>query len=684
MANEVEFSFLEPQDLMTKTTYDSNTDNVVEVAQDIEGFSSAADNTFYGKVGGVTGFYTVPAGAQAINDLTDVDTSGISIGQVLQYDGTNFVPFSITDQVGATILDELGDVDTTTTAPTNGDTLVFDGTNFVPQAPTGGGASIISDLTDVDTTGVVTNNVLKYDGTNWVDGSVAYSEVTGTPTLSSVATSGDYSDLTGTPTLATVATSGSYTDLLDPPTIPSNINDLGDVDTTGITNGQVLQYNGTNFVPVTISGGGASALDDLSDVDTTTTAPTNGDALVFDGTNFVPQAVSGGGVTTIEGLDNVDTTGVATNNVLKYDGTNWVDGSVAYAEVTGTPTLSAVATSGDYSDLTGTPTLATVATSGDYNDLNNLPTVPSNIEELNNVDTTGVVTNNVLKYDGTNWVDGSVAYSEVTGTPTLSDVATSGAYSDLTGTPTLATVATSGSYNDLSDVPVLATVATSGDYNDLVNKPSIPTSINELSDVDTSGITLGQVLQFDGTNFVAATVSGGSGASTLDDLTDVDTSTTAPSTGDALVYNGTEWVPQAPASGGSGGGNYEWVEFLFSSGSGGSLNAPDAIQSNTSGVNINIVDGANGIVEFTFNGKSYPPISIMSYGQATGSNEFNMNSIQNYGTRKVSGGGTITAPALFSGSFNEKITLELTMATTGSSAGFGQRAHLYVMFIFGE
>lgn len=45
----------------------------------------------------------------------------------------------------------------------------------------------------------------------------------------------------------------------------------------------------------------------------------------------------------------------------------------AYADLSGTPTLSAVATSGAYADLTGKPSLATVATSGSYNDLINKP-----------------------------------------------------------------------------------------------------------------------------------------------------------------------------------------------------------------------------------------------------------------------------------------------------------------------
>jgi hypothetical protein len=91
-------------------------------------------------------------------------------------------------------------------------------------------------------------------------------------------------------------------------------------------------------------------------------------------------------------------------------------GAVAYADVTGTPTLATVATTGAYSDVTGTPTLSTVATTG--------------------------------------------AYADVTGTPTLATVATTGAYADVTGTPTLATVATSGSYTDLINKPTISTTAT--------------------------------------------------------------------------------------------------------------------------------------------------------------------------------------------------------------------------------
>lgn len=71
------------------------------------------------------------------------------------------------------------------------------------------------------------------------------------------ASSGDYQIL-NKPTLAAVATSGDYNDLINQPTIPVNLNDLDDVETTGVTNGQVLMYNSTTALwePETPAVGG--------------------------------------------------------------------------------------------------------------------------------------------------------------------------------------------------------------------------------------------------------------------------------------------------------------------------------------------------------------------------------------------------------------------------------------------
>lgn len=67
--------------------------------------------------------------------------------------------------------------------------------------------------------------------------------------------------------------------------------------------------------------------------------------------------------------------------------------------------LATVATTGAYSDLSGTPTLATVATSGSYNDLSDKPSIPVNLDDLGDVVITTPANNEVLAYNGTNWVN---------------------------------------------------------------------------------------------------------------------------------------------------------------------------------------------------------------------------------------------------------------------------------------
>lgn len=119
--------------------------------------------------------------------------------------------------------------------------------------------------------------------------------------------------------------------------------------------------------------------------------------------------------------------------------------------------------------------LGATATSNSYNDLDDLPTL------------------------GTAAATNSTAYA----------TAAQGVLADSAVQPEdLATVATTGAYNDLTGKPTLATVATSGSYNDLSNKPTIPTNLDSLTDVVITSATTNQLLKFDGTNWVNATVDG--------------------------------------------------------------------------------------------------------------------------------------------------------------------------------
>ena len=85
--------------------------------------------------------------------------------------------------------------------------------------------------------------------------------------------------------------------------------------------------------------------------------------------------------------------------------------------------------------------LSTVATSGSYADLSNKPTIPSAINDLSDVTITGASSGEVIRYNGSAWVDTQLDYADLSGTPALATVATSGDYNDLSNKPTLGTAA---------------------------------------------------------------------------------------------------------------------------------------------------------------------------------------------------------------------------------------------------
>lgn len=127
--------------------------------------------------------------------------------------------------------------------------------------------------------------------------------------------------------------------------------------------------------------------------------------------------------------------------------------------------------------------LATVATSGSYSDLSDKPTIPTKVGDLTN--DRGYITS-YTESDPTvpTWAKQankpSYAYSEISGTPSLAAVATSGSYNDLTNKPTIPSVAGLASETYVNNAvsgkvnaSALHAVATSGSYNDLTDKPTI-------------------------------------------------------------------------------------------------------------------------------------------------------------------------------------------------------------------
>ena len=163
---------------------------------------------------------------------------------------------------------------------------------------------------------VVFNNAYKFptvDGTNNEylktngSGEVSFSQI-------------DYTELSNTPALSDVALSGDYGDLINVPTnISTFINDAGYITERDDLVGSVFADDSTLLV----DGVSGRLMTSRLSQD----GASSGQALVWDGTAWVPGTVSGNNITVnLDNLGDVDTTGKSTGDFLQWDGVSgrWV------------------------------------------------------------------------------------------------------------------------------------------------------------------------------------------------------------------------------------------------------------------------------------------------------------------------------------------------------------------------
>jgi hypothetical protein len=399
--------------------------------------------------GTTQGGIVVDTGGGGTGATYSISAETVSGGANLRLTGSDSSTDNVKFAAGSNVTISRTDADTITIAAT-GD----------------GGAVQLSELTDVAITGTpTTGQVLKYDGTNWVNGT----------------------DDTG-------GGGGAV-----------NLDELGDVVITGTpTSGQVLKYDGTNWVNGTdnVGGGegGATVLDELTDVVITGT-PTTGQVLKYDGTNWVNDTDSGG-ANTLDELTDVNIIGTPTeNDVLQYDGTDWVNGPVSLI----------------LGDLTNVNVLGTEST-GQFLRYSEISSSWGNqsaaIDELSDVVITSesLVSGQTLIYDGTSWINDTVT----TSLDALSDVVVSD-------------VEISPGVFSLEEGMALV--------YDGVNWVNQFATFDSLSDVDIDPLTLtaGQIIKYNGIIWAPADL-------TLATLPDVNFGTL--NANDILGWDGDEWTNQ--------------------------------------------------------------------------------------------------------------------------------------------
>ena len=501
--------------LMVTATYDADGNGTVDNAE---------------KVNGLTVETAVPAGA-VFTDTVYTDAMADTRANAA---------------IAAASIDALADVDTTTTAPANGQVLGFDGSNWIPINTGTGDGDMLASVYDVNGNGVV-DNAERVNGLTVETAVPAGAVFTDTDTTY---TAGTGLSLTGT-TFALSAAAG----------------DLNDVSTTGAVSGQVLKFNGTTWVPgddndttydktaidamgidaatvnghsvnenvptgavftdttYTVGDGGLTEINFTTAKDTklgyiTVTGAVDLDQMATDVTannakvGYTDAAVDARiGAASVGALADVDTTGATSGQVLKWDGSNWAPSS----------------------DID-----TTVATLGAVGD----------------VDVTGVTDGQVIKWDAGNsqWI----AANDTDTTYTVGD----GGLTEINFTTAKDTKLGYITVTGAVDLDQMATDVTANNakvgYTDAAVDARIgAASVGALADVDTTGATSGQVLKWDGSNWAPAddtdtdtTYTAGTGLlltgttfsldSGISGLADVDT--TGAASGDLLRFNGTNWV----------------------------------------------------------------------------------------------------------------------------------------------
>lgn len=315
------------------------------------------------------------------------------------------------------------------------------------------------------------------------------------------------------------------------------LNELTDVVITGTpTTGQVLKYDGTNWIndtDATGGGGSATTLDELTDVVITGT-PSTGQVLKYDGTNWVNGTDNvgggGGGATVLDELTDVIITGTPTlDQVLKYDGTDWVNGE---------QTVPAV---GDLTDvvITGTPSIGQVLKYDGTNWVNGAEEAAVlNIDSLTDVGINDVLGGDILRYDsGTqNWLNSALALESLDDIfidPLTSAIGDSLIFNGTTwvnGTPAM-------DITDLNDVVLNPGTLATGQLlvYDGTNWVNEFTALDDLNDVAIDGLTVtaDQVLKYNGFGWVNSDLN-------LADLADVSYSVLVPNS--ILLWDGTGWT----------------------------------------------------------------------------------------------------------------------------------------------
>jgi hypothetical protein len=501
-----------------------NTDAVTSVAgrtgavtlstADVSGLSTVAS----------TGAYSDLSGTPTLGTAAALDV-GTSATNVVQLDGTGKLP-------------------------------AVDGSQLI-NLPSG--ASALGDLTDVTITAAATGEVLRYDGAEWVDAQLAYSDLSNTPTLGTASaedvgtSAGNVVQLDGSARLPAV--DGSQ--LINLPSSTSFYTTTVSSTSTAaqITTNRRQHYNViTGGITLTIPSAGGSAAGGLITIRngaSTAISVSSPTTTLIDGTvttsfNVQPKdsrtfvwlstsVLAEVSATRLEQLGDVSITSAATGEVLRYNGSAWVDAQLAYSDLSGAPTnVSSFTNDAGYlTDITA-----------------------ENLGDLANVDLTGLANGDVIIYNSTSgkWEANPPPAPQATTTSVgLIEIAenaeaTAGTAADKALVPSnISSITTAQLDNSAGTM-----LESANNLSDLANAATARTNLGlGTAAVENVGTSAGNVVQLNGSAQLPALdgslltgVTADLSGATLDDISDV-SYPVAPANDQLLQWNSStsKWEP---------------------------------------------------------------------------------------------------------------------------------------------
>lgn len=437
---------------------------------------------------------------------------------------------------------------------TTGQVLKWNGTAWAPAADQGG--SSYSAGTGIAITGAAPNQTINNTGdTNAAD------DITNTSTAGG--------DLSGTFSNLQIVANAVGTNEIANGSIATA--DLGDQAVTGAkiddmsaTNGQVLKWNGTTWAPATDNAGSANITINAGNGigvfggGSTFTISNEGDVDPLDDVTSASQA--GGDLsgpfsnlqlkTGVVGINELSNNSVASNNII--------NGSIAAADLN-----SMGATNGQVLSYNGTAWAPTTLMGGGAGDNWGTQTAQTDVTLSGNgsplnplgIAAQGATNGQVLKYTGVAWVpaDDTWGTQVVIANPTIAGNGTAGNPLRIA-----AQSATAGQVLQYTGATWAPATISGDDWGAQTAKTDVTlegegTVANPLK-IAKQGAVNGQVLQFDGTSWAPASVSGddwGAQVAESDATLDGDGSAGSPlkigaqgaANGQVLKYTGLTWVP---------------------------------------------------------------------------------------------------------------------------------------------